>query len=140
MSSSHRVCGRACGLCACRCMSSCGSHSAAKREHLSLLCLAMRAAHRHLRCKYVFVHSWMFSLTACSSTTSVACLIKSGQGSSSSSCGLVIKCCRSSVGGLLETSFAEFSLALWSLPSWSIGCVFRLGVPIMRRSIRRCVR
>ena len=137
ISSSQRFRGRACCRCAGCGLLNCGAHCAASLDHRSAGCCAIRAAHRHFFRKYCVAQSSTFSFERCASTARVALLMNSGHGSRSSSLVSSIRCSRLVSEGLLATSSVEWVV---SLSLSVVGFIFRLGVPRMRRTIRRCVR
>lgn len=122
-----------------------GSQSAAISDHLSLFCCAILLAHLHCRCQRIVVHSGISNFLIVSLAMCVALLMKSGHGSVSSSSVIVISCCRSGVDVLLATSSVESSGSS-ACCGGVAGCVvvvlgvLRRGVPIINRSMRRCVR
>jgi hypothetical protein len=117
-------------------MSSSGRHFVTRCDQRSWDWFAMRCAHRHCLRKNTVVHSCMFVLARCVSAIRVARLMKSGHGSSKSSSVNINSCSRSFV---LEVLLATLSVDCVRALA-SVGSVRRLGVPIISRSIRRCVR
>ena len=74
-SSLQRLLGRACRREPCRLSWSCGCHLVASSGQRSCACVATRAAHRHLRRRYVVGQSSMCNLLKCASAVFVARLM-----------------------------------------------------------------